>query len=121
MAKSRNKPASPAKVKGKLRTSGKKAKPAAANDDLVDMAMEIQESIRAAYRQHEEHRPVMLFDVQEERIYAYPCLDYKKTLSERSQAMLKDQYEEAQRYEQIVVFVRDNATRRLVSFTIDYE
>ena len=35
----------------------------AANDDLVNLAMEIQESIRAAYRQQEEHRPVMLFDV----------------------------------------------------------
>ena len=99
---------------------GEEAAPAA-NDDLVAMVMELQESIRGAYRQHEEHRPVMLFDVQEERLYAYPYFDYKGTLSERSQAMLEEQYEEAQRHDQIVVFVRDEATRRLVSLTIDYE
>jgi hypothetical protein len=102
--------------------SGKKEKQApAANDDLVNMALEIQESIRGAYRLHEEHRPVMLFHVQEERIYAYPYLDYKGTLSDRSQGMLEKQYEEAQRRDQIVVFVRDEATRRLVSLSIDYE
>jgi hypothetical protein len=102
--------------------SGKKEKKTpAANDDLVNMALEIQESIRGAYRLHEEHRPVMLFHVQEERIYAHPYPDYKGTLSERSQAILEQQYKEAQRRDQIVVFVRDEATRRLVSLSIDYE
>jgi len=93
----------------------------AKNGDLVDLALEIQESIRGAYRLHEEHRPVMLFHVQEERIYAYPYLDYKGTLSARSQAMLEKQYEEAQQHDQIVVFVRDEDTRRLISLSIDYE
>ncbi len=93
----------------------------AGNSDLVDMALEIQESIRGAYRLHEEDRPVMLFHVQEERIYANPYLQYKATLSERSQAMLEKQYEEAQQQDKIVVFVRDEATRRLISLSIDYE
>ena len=65
------------------------------NDDLVQAALEIQESIRRAYRRHEEHRPVMLFHIQEDRIYAYPYVEYKATLSDRSQAMLERQYEEA--------------------------
>jgi hypothetical protein len=91
------------------------------NDDLVNAALEIQEDIRWAYRLHEEHRPVMLLHVQQGRIYAYPYLEYKATLSERSQAMLEKQYEEAQQENMIVVFVRDEATRRLTSFSIDYE
>ncbi len=93
----------------------------AANGDLVNMAMELQESIRGAYRLHEEHRPVMLFDVEEQRLYANPYQGYKETLSERSQAMLERQYQEAQQRDQIVVFVRDNETRRLISLSIDYE
>jgi hypothetical protein len=128
MAKRKKKPAAaPSKLTGgatvqRASPSTKEKKHApAANDDLVAMVMELQESIRGAYRQHEEHRPVMLFDVQEERLYAYPYFDYKGTLSERSRAMLEEQYEEAQRHDQIVVFVRDEATRRLVSLTIDYE
>jgi hypothetical protein len=91
------------------------------SDDLVNLAMEVQESIRGAYRLQEEDRPVMLFDVQEERIYAYPYEDYKGSLSARSQAMLEKQYAEAQQQDRIVVFVRDNATRRLISVSIDYE
>ena len=35
--------------------------------------------------------------------------------------MLVEQYEEAQRHDQIVVFVRDEAKRRLISLSIDYE
>jgi hypothetical protein len=91
------------------------------NDDLVNMALEVQESIRGAYRLNEENRPVMLFHVQEEQIYAYPYEDYKGTLNVKSQAMLEKQYAEAQRHDKIVVFVCDEATRRLVSFSIDYE
>ena len=90
------------------------------NDDLVEAALEIQEDIRRAYRLHEEHRPVMLFHIQEDRVYAYPYLDYRGTLSERSQAMLEKQYEEAQKENKIVLFVRDEATRRLASFSLDY-
>jgi hypothetical protein len=100
--------------------SQKKRAPAA-NDDLVDMALEIQEAIRGAYRLHEKHRPVMLFDVQEQRLYANPYQGYKESLNERSQAMLEQQYEEAQQRDQIVVFVRDEATRRMISISIDYE
>ena len=50
------------------------------NDDLVQAALESQESIRRAYRLHEEHRPVMLFHLQEHRIYAYPYDGYKDIL-----------------------------------------
>ena len=38
------------------------------NDDLLDVATELQDDIRRAYQLHEEHRPVMLFDIQEQRL-----------------------------------------------------
>ena len=59
----------------------------AKNDDLIEAALEIQEDIRRAYRLHEEHRPIMLFHIQENWIYAYPYVGYKETLSKRSQSM----------------------------------
>ena len=37
----------------------------------------------------------MLFDIQEQRNYALPYAEYRAELSERSQAMLKEQYERA--------------------------
>jgi hypothetical protein len=47
--------------------------------------------------------------------------EFKAELSERSQRSLQEQYEEAIRQNQIVVFVRDNDKRRLVSFSLDLE
>jgi hypothetical protein len=89
------------------------------NDDLLDAGMELQDDIRRAYRLHERQRPVMLFDIQEQRLYAYPYEDYKASLSQRSQASLEKQYEEAQAKNKIVVFVKDNLAKRLMSFSLD--
>ena len=59
----------------------------------------------------------MLFDVQEQRIYAYPYGEFKQDLSARPQRSLKKQYEQALEANQMVVFVRDNDQQRLVSFS----
>ena len=89
------------------------------NDDLLDIALERQNDIRQAYQLHEEHRPVIMFDIQEQRLYAYPYQDYKASLSQRSQVSLEKQYEEAGADNKIIVFVKDNVTKRLMSFSLD--
>ncbi len=66
----------------------------------------------------EEKRPVMLFEVQEGRIYAYPYDQFMSDLSPRSQALLKEQYAQAIQEGWIVVFVRDNEKRKLVSYSL---
>jgi hypothetical protein len=64
-------------------------------------------------------KPVMLFDVQEQRIYAYPYKEFKADLSQRSQTILKKQYRQARLNHQMVVFVRDNEAEKLVSYSMD--
>jgi hypothetical protein len=61
----------------------------------------------------------MLLDIQEQRVYAYPYDDFRKGLSAKSQRALEKQYEAANRERQVVVFVRDNDERRLVSLAFD--
>jgi hypothetical protein len=73
------------------------------------------------YKLFEDKRPIMLFDIQSQQILAYPYEEYKTTLSERSQAMLTTQYDEAVARNKVVVFVRDNETQRLTSMSFDYE
>jgi hypothetical protein len=73
------------------------------------------------YKKFEDKKPVMLFDIQEQRIYAYPYDSFKADLSERSQASLEQQYEKALVDEKIVVFVRDNGKKKLVSYSVDQE
>ncbi len=80
--------------------------------------MERSADIVRLYLQFAEKQPVMLYDVQDGKIYAYPYVDFKAELSAGSQDILKDQYEEAVREEKIVVFVRDNEKQKLISFCL---
>jgi hypothetical protein len=91
------------------------------SDYLLDAARQHWPYIVMVYQQFEDKKPVMLFDIQEQRIYAYPYADFSRELSERSQQSLKEQYEKAVREDKIVVFVRDNEQRRLVSFSMAIE
>ena len=88
------------------------------SDYLLDAAQENWPYILAAYRRFEERRPIVLYDLQERRIYVYPYPEFKEDMSERSQRSLEEQCEKAGREGKIVVFVRDNDEKRLVAFSI---
>jgi hypothetical protein len=91
------------------------------NDVLVEAAENVLPHILMSYKRFEEKRPVMLLDLRSQKIYAYPYKEFKAELSERSQVMLEADYEKAIAKNQMVVFVRDNETQRLVSMLFDYE
>ena len=50
-----------------------------------------------------------------------PYKDFKEEMNPGNQASLQDQYERAMATSKIVVFVRDNVNRRLVSYSLHYE
>ena len=89
--------------------------------DLVEAAENSLPHILMFYKRFEEKRPVMLLDLQSQKIYAYPYKEFKAELSERSQVMLGADYEKAIAKDKIVVFVRDNENQRLASMLFDYE
>src|SRR5271157_5790113 len=91
------------------------------NDDLVEAAENSLPHILMFYKRFEKKRPVMLLDLQSQKIYACPYKEFKAELSERSQVTLAADYEKAIAKNKIVVFVRDNETQRLVSMLFDYE
>jgi hypothetical protein len=91
------------------------------NDDLVEAAENCLPHILMFYKRFEEKRPVMLLDLQSQKIYAYPYKEFKAELGVRSQMKLAADYEKAIAKNKIVVFVRDNETQRLVSMLFDYE
>jgi hypothetical protein len=64
-------------------------------DIYYDLISQYSEEIVKFYLLFEEKRPIMLYDVQEEKIYAYPYDGYLATLSIKSQSSLKEQYAEA--------------------------
>lgn len=90
-------------------------------DPLVEAAQDEMPHILALYKLFEDKRPIMLFDLQSQKIYAYPYKEYKANLNERSQAILERQYQEAITGNKIVVFVRDNESQRLTSMVLEKE
>ena len=91
------------------------------SDYLLEAAEANWPHILRMYRLFEDRRPVMLYDLQEGRVYAYPYPEFRAEMGERSQRTLEDQYERAGREGKVVVFVRDNDARRLVSFSMAAE
>jgi len=91
------------------------------DDPLFDALSEVWKHIVEGYLQYEDGKPVMLYDIQEKRIYAFQYKGFKSEMSAKSQASLTEQYERAVAAGQMVVFVRDNEARRLVSYSMDYK
>ena len=87
-------------------------------DPYLAIVEDIWPDILHAHNQHADKKPVVLYDLQEHRIYVYPCEDFKADMNERSQRILTKQYIEATANGQFVVFVRDNHAEKLVSYTL---
>ena len=90
------------------------------DDYLFDALSEHWEHVVVAYRQFEDKRPIMLYDVQEKQSFAYSYEGFKSEMPVESQLSLTEQYERAVAAGQMVVFVRDNDKKRLVSYSLDY-
>jgi hypothetical protein len=87
-------------------------------DPYLDVVYQHLSLIVKRYEHYADKKPVMLFDIQEQRIYAMPYAEYHADLSRRSQASLKKQYERAIAHGEMVVFVRDNEKEKLVSYSM---
>jgi hypothetical protein len=103
----------------KSKTKTQTSKPP--NDPYWRVVQEQYYNILWLYKQFPGQQLVMLFNIQEQRGYAYDCREFAADLSERSQVSLARQYEAACREGQMVVFIRDNARRKLVSYSLPIE
>ena len=88
------------------------------SDPYFEAIQEQWPSIRALYKTHAIKKPIILYDIRERKIYAYPYKEFKAEMSDKSQASLERQYKSASLHGSMVVFVRDNTERKLVSYTV---
>jgi hypothetical protein len=77
--------------------------------------------IRALYMTYGSKKPIILYDIQEQKIYAYPYKEFRAEMSKKSQASLEKDYKSASVLGSMVVFVRDNMERKLVSYTMSVD
>jgi hypothetical protein len=86
------------------------------SDPYLEAIQEQWPNIQGLYSIYESERPIMLYDIQEKKIYAYPYREFRAELSKKSQESLKRDYELGRARGSMIVFVRDNLERRLVSY-----
>lgn len=87
----------------------------------LDIIQDHWESILALYMRFEEKNPVMLFDLKEHQIHAYPYEGFKAQLSRKSQRALEEQYQRALEKNYMVIFVRDEEQKQMTSFSLAIE
>lgn len=91
------------------------------SDPYVDLIQQHWPHIAALYNQHAEKRPVMLLDVQEGDIHAFPYEEFTTLLDAPSQRALEEQYGRAIANRQMVIFVRDVENRIFQSYNLALE
>jgi len=95
-----------------------KDRPKPPDDPCLEIAWEVHEKVCFLHRQFAQEWPVMLYDIQERRIYAYPYGPFAAELSKKSQRSLALQYREACADGELVLFIRDNVQRILRSYSM---
>ena len=88
------------------------------SDPYLEAIQEQWPNIRGLYSIYAGERPIILYDIQEKKIYAYPYEDFRSELSNKSRASLKRDYESASAHGSMIVFVRDNIRQKLVSYVM---
>src|SRR3974377_884910 len=88
----------------------------AMSDPYFNAIQEQWPNIRGLYMTCGSKKPIILYDLQENKIYAYPYKEFKAELSKKSQASLEHDYKSASILGSMVVFVRDTMERKLFSY-----
>jgi len=91
------------------------------SDSYLAVVQKHWSDIRDLYMVFESKKPVMLYDIQTKKIFAYPYAEFKADLNKRSQDLLERAYALASNDGQMVVFVRDNENRKLVSYVMELD
>ena len=91
------------------------------SDPYFEAIREQWPNIRGLYLTCGSKKPIILYDIQEKKIYAYPYKEFKEDLSKNSQESLERDYRSASVLGSMIVFVRDNAERKLVSYIMSID
>jgi hypothetical protein len=79
---------------------------------------EIRLKVYEFFKMSDRSDLIMVYEMQEEKIYSYIYEDYMNSLVPKSKAILKKQYQEAQASDEIVLFIKDNLRKKMKSFNI---
>lgn len=90
-------------------------------DPYLGLIQEQWPNIASLYNEHADKYPVMLLDVREMELHAFPYDEFHLLLDASSQAALEDQYQRAVENRQMVLFVRDAERKIFQSYSLALE
>src|SRR5690606_20730792 len=91
------------------------------HDPYLELIKEQCPSLADTYNRYAEQRPIMLVDVQESVIHAYPYEEFVMLLDAPSRHQVEVQYRRAIDGRQMVLFVRDTDNKVFQSYTLALE
>lgn len=91
------------------------------HDPYLELIKKQWSSIADTYNRYAEQRPIMLVDVQESVIHAYPYEEFVMLLDAPSRRQVEVQYRRAIDSRQMVLFVRDTDNKVFQSYTLALE
>jgi len=92
-----------------------------ATDPYLDLIQRQWPAIAEAYNQFAEQQPIMLMDVQNAEIHAYPFEEFVLVLEAASRRQVEAQYRRALTKRQMVLFVRDTDNKVFQSYSLALE
>jgi hypothetical protein len=88
-------------------------------DPYLEMIQTQFDKILMVYKTFSKLKPILEFDVVEQKLYSYPASDYINNLSSRTREPTRGQYAEATKNGQFLLFVKDTKNQRLRSYVFD--
>ena len=90
-------------------------------DPYLGLIQEQWPNIASLYNEHADKYPIMLLNMRELEIHAFPYNKFRLLLDASSQAALEDQYQRAVENRQMVLFVRDAERKIFQSYSLALE
>ena len=84
--------------------------------DLIDAKWS---SITMIYNIFRDKKPIIEYDVDDNKIFSYQATDYINSITERTRNRTKKQYQDACKKNQFLLFVKDNKNQKLKSYIFD--
>lgn len=89
------------------------------DDPYLELIDEQWSNILMVYETVKARKPIIEYDITEEKIFSYPAEEYIEALSIRTREQTRKLYKEAVRKNQFILFIKDRKNQKLRSYIFD--
>lgn len=91
------------------------------DDPYLEIIEKQWSNILMMYKQFEDKKPIIEYEICDHKIYAHPANNYLNSLTTRTSSMMKKQYQQAIKNNKFILFIKDIKNEKLRSYVFDIE